>query len=147
MKKLISMFALAAGVALAADGGKLNDAERALLLDQLETTKTNFIASLNGLSQAQWKFKPAPEVWSVAEVAEHLVLAEDFLFNSAQGLSAVPADSSRAGSSVRCPKHGAGPGFDNAIGPVARREGQNSRGGDALRLGRPGRRSLGGAAH
>jgi adenylate kinase family enzyme len=32
------------------------------------------------LSEAQWNFKPAPEVWSVAEVAEHIAVSEDTIF-------------------------------------------------------------------
>jgi hypothetical protein len=31
---------------------------------------------VNGLSEAQWRFKPAPARWSIAEVAEHLALVE-----------------------------------------------------------------------
>jgi hypothetical protein len=33
--------------------------------------------AVKGLSEAQWKFKPAPDRWSVAEVVEHLALIED----------------------------------------------------------------------
>jgi hypothetical protein len=33
------------------------------------------------LSDAQWTFKPAPEKWSVAETAEHIAAAEDFLMD------------------------------------------------------------------
>src|SRR6266571_1831778 len=32
-----------------------------------------------GLSEAQWNFKPAPERWSVAQVMEHIAAAEDFI--------------------------------------------------------------------
>jgi hypothetical protein len=42
------------------------------------------LASIQGVTEAQWKFKPAPNVWSVAECAEHIVLAEDFIFGFAQ---------------------------------------------------------------
>lgn len=37
------------------------------------------IAEASTLSDAQWKFKSAPERWSVGEVVEHLTLAESFL--------------------------------------------------------------------
>jgi hypothetical protein len=40
-----------------------------------------FLESIAGLSSAQWKFKPGPECWSIAEVAEHLLLAEESLFD------------------------------------------------------------------
>ena len=82
---------LAIAPAMAADGGTLTDSERAFLIDQMEMSKKAFLASIDGLSQAQWKFKPAPEVWSVAECAEHIVLAEDFIFAGAQGVLKSPA--------------------------------------------------------
>ena len=34
--------------------------------------------SITGLTEAQWNFKPAPNVWSIAECAEHIAVAEDF---------------------------------------------------------------------
>jgi hypothetical protein len=82
---------LAIAPAMAADGGTLSDSERAFLIDQMEMSKKAFLASIDGLSQAQWKFKPAPEVWSVAECAEHIVLSEDFIFAGAQGVLKSPA--------------------------------------------------------
>src|SRR6266403_228164 len=63
--------------------GTMNEAERAFLIEQLELSKKNMLASIAGLTEAQWRFKPAPNVWSVAECAEHIILSEDFLFNTA----------------------------------------------------------------
>ena len=83
MKRFVA-FCLLAAPAFAQTGGKLNDAERTYLIEQLQLSKKNFLASISGLTDAQWRFKPAPAVWSVAECAEHLVLAEDFLFTSMQ---------------------------------------------------------------
>jgi len=40
---------------------------------------------------AQWKFKPAPNVWSVAECAEHIVLAETYIFGASQQALKTPA--------------------------------------------------------
>jgi hypothetical protein len=45
----------------------------------MEQTRDGVIASVKGLSDAQIKWKPAPERWSVEETLEHIVLAEDFL--------------------------------------------------------------------
>jgi uncharacterized damage-inducible protein DinB len=56
------------------------------LLRYLEKTRQKFLDSLEGLSEEQWKFKPAAERWSVAEVAEHVTLSESFLLNLAQGV-------------------------------------------------------------
>jgi hypothetical protein len=90
MKKLIALCILAAPV-FAATGGTMTDAERAFLIEQLEKSKKDMLASISGLTPAQWTFKPAPNVWSVAECAEHIILAEDFLFNASQGILKSPA--------------------------------------------------------
>ncbi len=90
---VLAISVLAAVPAVAADGGALNDSERAFLIEQMEMSKKAFLASISGLSEAQWKFKPAPAVWSVAECAEHIVLAEGFIFEGAMKVlqsSAVP---------------------------------------------------------
>lgn len=54
--------------------------DRRLALQYLQSTHEKFLAALNNLSEAQWKFKAAPERWSIAEIAEHIVLAEDQLY-------------------------------------------------------------------
>jgi DinB family protein len=46
----------------------------------LKDTEKNFLDSFNHLSEAQLEFKPAPDRWSVMEVAEHVTKAED-MFN------------------------------------------------------------------
>ena len=76
---------------MAADGGTLNDAERAFLIEQMEISKKAFLASIAGISEAQWTFKPAPNVWSVQECAEHIVLSETFLFDTTQQMLQSPA--------------------------------------------------------
>lgn len=95
MKKhlALSMLAISALAipAIAADGGALNDSERAFLIEQMEISKKAFLASISGLSEAQWKFKPAATVWSVAECAEHIVLSETFLFDTSQQILKSPA--------------------------------------------------------
>ena len=71
--------------------GAMNDAERAYLLEQLEQSRAAMLASIDGLNEAQWKFKPAPNVWSVQECAEHIVLAESYIFGGAQQVLKTPA--------------------------------------------------------
>ena len=70
--------------------GEMTPAERAYLLEQLEQSKKEMLASIQGVTAAQWKFKPAPAVWSVAECAEHIILAEDYIFGGAQA-ALIPA--------------------------------------------------------
>jgi DinB superfamily len=82
---------LAAAPAMAADGGALSDAERAFLIEQMEMSKKAFLSSISGITEAQWTFKPAPNVWSVQECAEHIVLSETFLFDTTQQILRSPA--------------------------------------------------------
>jgi hypothetical protein len=64
--------------------------ERAQLLEWLDQSRTGFLAALDGLSEAQWRWKPAPDRWSVGEIAEHIVLGEALLFSTAQHALSVP---------------------------------------------------------
>jgi hypothetical protein len=57
----------------------LTPQEREFALKQFETTRDNFLKSISGLSQKQWTFKPVPDRWSVAEVAEHITVSESTL--------------------------------------------------------------------
>lgn len=82
---------LSAAPVMAADGGELNDAERAFLIQQMEMSKKAFLGSIAGISETQWTFKPAPNVWSVQECAEHIVLSEGFIFEEAMAILKTPA--------------------------------------------------------
>jgi hypothetical protein len=62
----------------------LTQQEREAALKQLETTRDSFLKSITGLSQKQWTFKPAPDRWSVAEVAEHITISESTLLGFVQ---------------------------------------------------------------
>ena len=57
----------------------LTSQEREAAIKQFETTRDNFLKSISGLSEKQWTFKPAPDRWSVAEVAEHITVSESTL--------------------------------------------------------------------
>lgn len=43
----------------------------------LQQTRDYAIGATKGLSDAQWNFKPAPDRWSIAEIVEHMVLAQE----------------------------------------------------------------------
>ncbi len=53
--------------------------ERGRLLEVLHASAQDFMESIDGLSEEQWTFKQADDRWSIAEVAEHLALTEQFL--------------------------------------------------------------------
>jgi hypothetical protein len=50
-----------------------------------------FLDSVHGLSENAWNYKPGPDRWSVAEVAEHILLSEGLLFATVEkALAAKP---------------------------------------------------------
>ncbi len=59
-----------------AAGETLTQQERDKAIQHLNQTHDKFLASIRGLSAGQWSFKPGPDVWSVAEVAEHITVSE-----------------------------------------------------------------------
>ena len=81
MKKAMGC-ALLLLLATAAFGDSLTGADREKGVKYLEQTRDGVVAATKGLSPAQMNFKPAPDRWSVAEVLEHIALAEDFIFQN-----------------------------------------------------------------
>ena len=69
-------------VPLRAADPHMSDAERAQVLKWLDESQKEFFEAIATVSEAQWKWKPAPERWSVGETAEHIVLAEALLFDN-----------------------------------------------------------------
>jgi hypothetical protein len=67
----------------AAFGQGLTQADRERGVQYLQQTRDGVVAAVKGLSEAQMKFKSAPERWSVAETLEHIAKAEDFIFQNA----------------------------------------------------------------
>jgi hypothetical protein len=70
----------------------INNGERDRAMSYLHSSRKLFLDATADLSPAQWNFKPAPDRWSIAEVAEHIALTEDFLFGHAQKLLQGPAE-------------------------------------------------------
>jgi hypothetical protein len=62
-----------------------------------EQTRQGIIDATKGLSDAQWKFKSAPDRWSVAETVEHIALAEDYLYENGvqKALTGTPSAADR----------------------------------------------------
>jgi hypothetical protein len=75
-----------------AAGAALTEAEKKEGMAQLERTRAGVVMATKGLSEAQWKFKPGPDRWSVAEVLEHIVLTESYLLeNTSRKVMQAPA--------------------------------------------------------
>ena len=70
----------------------LTQGERDRALSELYVSRKQFLDSVAGLSEAQWNFKPAPAVWSIAECAEHIAVSEDMLLSSLPKLMQSPAE-------------------------------------------------------
>lgn len=71
--------------------GPLNQGDRDFALSQLHATRKMVLDAISGLSEAQWKFKPAPDRWSIAEITEHLILTEDGLMDWTKKVLSTPA--------------------------------------------------------
>jgi uncharacterized damage-inducible protein DinB len=73
---LLSGLTVVSGWAQTAAPATLTPDEREVALKSLQATHDKFLQSIAGLSQKQWTFKPGPDRWSVAEVAEHIAVSE-----------------------------------------------------------------------
>ncbi len=79
MKKAALLICAVLCFQIAAFGQALSDEDRAKGVAYLEKTRQGVIDATKGLSEAQWKFKSAPDRWSVAECMEHIALAEEYI--------------------------------------------------------------------
>jgi uncharacterized damage-inducible protein DinB len=91
-KNPVRYFALVLLGVSAAAGQSLSQVERNFIIQHLRQTQKELHEATKNVSEAQWNFKPAPDRWSIAQCAEHLVLAEDFLrgFISGDALKKTP---------------------------------------------------------
>src|SRR5277367_6339352 len=85
MKKFLLLACALACFSSASFGQTLTAADREKGVKYLEQTRDAVVAATQGLSEAQWKFKAAPDKWSVAETLEHIALAEEYLFGYVKG--------------------------------------------------------------
>ncbi len=87
----IALLALTCLPVFAADA-HMTAEERTKVINWLDESRKEFLAAIDGVTEEQWKWKPAPERWSVGETAEHIVLAEEALFGNVQKAIASPAN-------------------------------------------------------
>ncbi len=74
------------------DDPRMTPEERARLLTLLEDSRKAFLSAISGLSGLQWKWTPAPDRWSIGEIAKHIVLSEALLFGTVKKAVASPAN-------------------------------------------------------
>lgn len=54
----------------------ISQGERDRALSALHGTRKQFIDIVSSITPTQWNYKPSPNSWSIAEIAEHLVLTD-----------------------------------------------------------------------
>jgi hypothetical protein len=87
----------AVGLALAATSAAaepLTDGDRQRLLAHLELTEAWLADEVKGLSPAQLAFQMTPQSWSIAQVVEHLAIAEPQYWDTVQKSLAQPPSTS-----------------------------------------------------
>jgi hypothetical protein len=82
MKRAVLVLCAALCLSSLAFAQSLSPEDRAKGVSYLEQTRQGVVDATKGLSDAQWKFKSAPDRWSVAETLEHIAVAEDFLYEN-----------------------------------------------------------------
>jgi hypothetical protein len=88
---------LALGAASVA-GAAMTNLERQRLVAHLEMTESWLMDEVRGLSVAQLQFRPAPGVWNILEVMDHLVVSEPVYWRDLQNaLKAPPRGQVRPG--------------------------------------------------
>jgi len=70
-----------------------------VVVEHLERTRDAFVAAVDGLSEAQYRFRPRPDGWSIGDIVEHVALAEqrivDLVVNSLPQAPAPTGDKTR----------------------------------------------------
>ena len=89
---VVAVVAMLGSSTQAAPDPRITDAERASLIAYLDRSAKEFEALVDDVSDAQWAWKPTPERWSVGEVARHILISEDYLFEQAMVAMRGPAD-------------------------------------------------------
>jgi hypothetical protein len=78
-KLIVTVLVLCASLPALAQSLTLTAADRERAVKYLESTRQGVLDATAGLSALQWNFKAAPDRWSIAEVMEHIAVAEDHL--------------------------------------------------------------------
>ena len=91
MRKLVACVALAAALVVQVSAEPMKAGDRQRLLAHLEMTESWLVSELSGLSQAQLTYKMTPDAWSIAEVTEHLAIAEPQYWQKVQDSMKQPA--------------------------------------------------------
>ncbi|MBZ5859599.1 DinB family protein [Flavihumibacter profundi] len=86
---LVSFFALNAFIA---DAPTISKKERKSAAKFLKESEDETLKTIGKLSEAQLKFKPAPDKWSVEECMMHIAASEKMLWGMTEGVINAPAN-------------------------------------------------------
>jgi hypothetical protein len=91
-RKRVLLPTLLAALGLASlEAQTLSQSDRDYAMSLLHGSRKEFIDTLAKVSDTQWSYKPSPTAWSVGEIAEHLALSEDLIFQRAMSAMKEPA--------------------------------------------------------
>lgn len=71
------------------DPETLTKEDRKAIISYLKKTRGELIEKVKSLTVAQWTYKPSPEVWSVAEICEHILKAEAVVLRRVDNIAAM----------------------------------------------------------
>jgi hypothetical protein len=80
-------------LAVTAFANGVTAAEREQATRYLAATRDRLLEAIQGLSDAQWNFKPSSERWSIAENMEHMAIVEGRIGDILGRMGESPADS------------------------------------------------------
>jgi hypothetical protein len=77
--RVITAVALALVVVSTLGAAPISNQDRGALLQDLDRSRKMFLTAIADVTtEAQWNYKPAPDRWSVAECAAHIIAAEEY---------------------------------------------------------------------
>ncbi|HET7219510.1 MAG TPA: DinB family protein [Vicinamibacterales bacterium] len=91
MRHIAAPFVLGVLLANSVGAEPMKPADRQRLLTHLEMTESWLASEIDGLTPAQLAFQMAPESWSIAQVVEHLAIAEPQYWAQVQASLKEPA--------------------------------------------------------
>ncbi len=86
MKKVLVFISIIAGMAFVPADNGLSKKEKKTAAKFLKETEKGVLESVKGLSEAQLKFKPAEDKWSVEDCMKHIAATEIGLWQLTEGI-------------------------------------------------------------
>ncbi|AXY73231.1 DinB family protein [Paraflavitalea soli] len=92
MKTMLFFAVALAALAFTIPANGLSEKERKDAIQLLQSTEKDLLQELKGLSEAQLKYKPAADRWSVEECVKHIATTEQMLWQMTDGGIKQPAN-------------------------------------------------------